>query len=78
MTFRSPAGPCARALCHVRNVQQIDSVRNLGVVMSLKPIALSLSSVLVTVLAAAPSYGQGDASAADSGLVLEEVTVTAR
>ena len=46
--------------------------------MSLKPIALSLSSVLVTVLAAAPSYGQGDASAADSGLVLEEVTVTAR
>ena len=37
--------------------------------MSLKPIALSLSSVLVTVLVAAPSYGQGDASAADSGLV---------
>lgn len=49
--------------------------------MSLKPLTLSLGTLLVTVLAAAPTYGQGDTSSApasSSGLVLEEVTVTAR
>ena len=45
--------------------------------MSLKPLTLSLGSMLVTVLAAAPSFGQGETSSSD-GLVLEEITVTAR
>jgi len=49
--------------------------------MSLKPLTLSLGTLLVTVLAAAPSYGQGNSASAQdssSGLVLEEITVTAR